>query len=732
MCAKSLDCGTMFLVKGEIDDLSNGVAFTSERNAFLQVASNDDTIDILKDEKWSYAKYQDNYYILGEDALKLKNMLTISSQDHEHDIIVQKVGELRRPMKSGILNTGEEKLSVAIIQKIIENLLGKPSQENEVLCFCVPGDPIDSNLSVVFHKTMLSNFLKSLGYQVECIPEALAIIFSERPVTTDPETGEEAPFSGVSFSFGAGMCNVCLKGDTLIPLLDGRTLTIAELATENKEFWVYSCKEDGQIVPGKAHSPRLTRKNSELIKVYLDDNSYFECTPDHLILTRDGRYVEAQNLSEGDSLMPLYRLEYRHPNGKHTYEKVKNNRTGRWVATHRLVASIMSNTAIKRDQVVHHKNFNGKDNTPSNLDILSSSDHTKLHGILAEYSRSKLLGKTLEEIFGLRAEEIRTIRRNGIIKAMQDPDIRYKMSNGLMKYNKLWKGKSYRDKYGVAKSDEIKEKFSEAKTGRSWEDQMESVDAARNRKKQHSQCRLGKAGKYVRTDDIKDKTSKSLKGNTPWNKGLSGEDYKKHFVDGMKNQYSNHKVLRVEKSEKSDVYDMTVEKYHNFAIGCGVFVHNCFGWKKMPLVAFSTSRGGDWLDIEASKVAGVNVSAITRFKEKHLDLNKIDYGDMKQAALDIFYQQLIEHSLDNFSERFKQLETQIDSPLDIVIAGGTAVVPGFLNKFKSVLNTKISGLPFKVKDVRMAQNPLLCVSNGCLVKAMSVEGKNPKKDVSKK
>jgi hypothetical protein len=357
---KSLDCGTMFLVKGEIDELSNGTTFTSERNAFLQVASNDDTIDILKDEKWSYAKYQDNYYILGEDALKLKNMLTIHSQDHEHNIVVQKVGELRRPMKSGILNTGEEKLSVAIIQKIIENLVGKPSHENEVLCFCVPGDPIDSNLSVAFHKTMLSNFLKSLGYQVECIPEALAIIFSERPTTTDPETGEEAPFSGVSMSYGAGMCNVC------------------------------------------------------------------------------------------------------------------------------------------------------------------------------------------------------------------------------------------------------------------------------------------------------------------------------------------------------------------------------FGWKKMPLVAFSTSRGGDWLDIEASKVAGVNVSAITRFKEKRLDLDKVDYGDMKQAALDIFYQQLIEHSLDNFSEKFKQLDTQIDSPLEIVIAGGTASVPGFLNKFKSVLDTKTSILPFKVKNVRMAQNPLLCVANGCLVKAMSVESKKPK------
>jgi len=496
---KSLDVGTMFLVKGEEDELVDNINFTVARNVFLQASTTEDTEDTLRENNWSYVKHLDNYYILGEDAIKLKNLLTVNVKKGGDDIVMTKVGELRRPMRRGILNTSEEKLSIAIIQNLIQNLMGPPSHPGEVLCFCVPGDPVDSNLSVLFHQSMLSSFLKSLGYTVEHIPEALAIIFSEMP-SVDGEDGEE-PFSGISFSFGAGMCNICLKGDTKIPLLNGDTPTIAELSRSHKDknFWVYSCQKDGQIVAGKAHSPRITKMNAELVKVYLDDSSCFECTPDHLILSRGGEYIEAQNLKTGDSLMPL------------------------------------------------------------------SNQH-------------------------------------------------------------------------------------------------------------------------------------------------------------------NHKVIKVEKSGKSDVYDLTVDDYHNFAIDAGVFVHNCFAYKKMPLIAFSVAQCGDWIDIEASKVAGVDVSAMTRYKEAKFNLNNVDYSNMKDAALDIFYNNMIEHALDKFSEKFSQLdvEDQIHAPLEIVIAGGTSMIPGFIDKFNAVLGSK--ELTFRVKNVRHAEEPLYAVSSGCLMKAISTEKKIKEKE----
>ena len=153
--ATGIDIGTMFLVKSEIDDVAQETTFSVERNVFLQAATTSDTEATLKENNWSYVKYEDKHYILGEDAIKLKNLLTVSAKSEQEGIVATKIGELRRPMQHGILNTGEEKLAVAIIQKLIANLLGKPSSSNEVLCFCAPGDPVDKNMSVLFHKTDL-------------------------------------------------------------------------------------------------------------------------------------------------------------------------------------------------------------------------------------------------------------------------------------------------------------------------------------------------------------------------------------------------------------------------------------------------------------------------------------------------------------------------------------------------------------------------------------------------
>lgn len=40
---------------------------------------------------------------------------------------------------------------------------------------------------------------------------------------------------------------------------------------------------------------------------------------------------------------------------------------------------------------------------------------------------------------------------------------------------------------------------------------------------------------------------------------------------------NNHKVVSVEPCGQEDVYDITVDKHHNFALSAGVFVHNCTG-----------------------------------------------------------------------------------------------------------------------------------------------------------
>ena len=98
---------------------------------------------------------------------------------------------------------------------------------------------------------------------------------------------------------------ICFTGDTKLSLVDGREVSIGDLVG-SAPFYVYSY--DGtKIVPGLAHSVRKTREQAPVIRVTLDNGEIITCTPDHLFMLRDGSYKEAQKLSSGESLMPLYR-----------------------------------------------------------------------------------------------------------------------------------------------------------------------------------------------------------------------------------------------------------------------------------------------------------------------------------------------------------------------------------------------------------------------------------------
>ncbi|MDO8470162.1 MAG: DNA gyrase subunit A [bacterium] len=53
----------------------------------------------------------------------------------------------------------------------------------------------------------------------------------------------------------------------------------------------------------------------------------------------------------------------------------------------------------------------------------------------------------------------------------------------------------------------------------------------------------------------------------------------------------NHKVVRVEKlAEQEDVYDLTIDKYHNFALAAGVFVHNSIDGDSPAAMRYTEAR----------------------------------------------------------------------------------------------------------------------------------------------
>ncbi len=104
----------------------------------------------------------------------------------------------------------------------------------------------------------------------------------------------------------------CLKEDTKIKLLDGRTLTVQEMEKEfnnGKELWVYSTDLYGDFRPGKVEKVWVTGTTKEYIKVVLDNNKEIFTTRDHLYMLGDGSYLRADKLTVGQSLMPV-RFDY--------------------------------------------------------------------------------------------------------------------------------------------------------------------------------------------------------------------------------------------------------------------------------------------------------------------------------------------------------------------------------------------------------------------------------------
>jgi len=72
---------------------------------------------------------------------------------------------------------------------------------------------------------------------------------------------------------------------------------------------------------------------------------------------------------------------------------------------HRVVMEKVRGRRLRREEVVHHKDGNGLNNIPENLEILSQAEHRRLHGgprkwliTLEEAIRRRDKGETLEQI----------------------------------------------------------------------------------------------------------------------------------------------------------------------------------------------------------------------------------------------------------------------------------------------------------------------------------------------
>lgn len=193
--------------------------------------------------------------------------------------------------------------------------------------------------------------------------------------------------------------NPCFSADTLIAVADGRgAVSIKQLAEEGKDVPVYSVNEEGMVEIKWGRNPRITGENQKMVKVVLDDNTFIKTTLNHKFILKDGSIVEAKDLKPKMSLTRFNKTlaKVKEDDKNISYIRVNtdtNNMNKCQYFEHRLIAKFhnpdkfnelyddnIKNGLIKGNVVVHHKDYNGLNNNPDNLEIMTFEEHAKLHG----------------------------------------------------------------------------------------------------------------------------------------------------------------------------------------------------------------------------------------------------------------------------------------------------------------------------------------------------------------
>ena len=480
---------------------------------------------------------------------------------------------------------------------------------------------------------------------------------------------------------------LCLNFKTKIKLLNGTDVEIGTMY-ENKQDYigknVYTCDKDGNISVAPIKDIYMNRPNASFVRVHLDNNEYVDATPDHPFMLRNGEYKKAEDLIEGESLMPIYITEYR------GYPEIKQNSLkGGFKFIHRWIGEILNNgIKIEKDQVVHHKDENKLNNEFDNLQVMSKEEHSQHHKYYVE--------KWMKAGWKQRAIKSSKNKEKKCKHCGTTEDLHMEKKTGKI-YNScntcyskaLSEGIS-----GVKKCDEMRKKLSESTKGKPkyWiRGDKNPMANPENRKKYDLAYKAGlekRDSNYFHAikncascgKQLKEKAFRLEKKYNEYLNSNSFCDYKcsldRYRVEDNKNKlYYNHKVIRVEKLDIiENAYDIEIDSpNHNFGLTSGVFVHN------------SNPEGGS---------GGINIgeSALIRKEIRYARSVKKQQFAQIRAWKTIAYYHLLSLGYNvNFEESFDIVMTTVSTAED--------------EEFKNAFNTGIESfnnfmsLIGSVKDV---------------------------------
>jgi hypothetical protein len=164
--------------------------------------------------------------------------------------------------------------------------------------------------------------------------------------------------------------------------------------------------------------------------------------------------------------------------------------------------------------------------------------------------------------------------------------------------------------------------------------------------------------------------------------------------------------------------ELEKDDYTGVALSWGAgMVNVCVMLNGEPVVTFSTTKSGDWVDRMAAVATG-EADSIVQAEKENGDFTVGEPNDNQVlAAVASYYDRLIDYTTKQLASAMEGHKSipKFKDPLPIVVAGGTSKAKGFVDLFAKKLEA--NGFPLPVKEVRHAADPLHAVARGCLIAA---------------
>jgi hypothetical protein len=695
------DVGTYNLVcckRNEKGDL----VYKREINAFLSMPlENDFVFNMMKMAGVPLIHREDANvaYALGEASVNMAYTMTQL--------------DLKRPMKDGCVNPKEQD-AFQIMNIMIHSLLDEVEKDGEVLCYCVPANAINEQTDADYHQKIVEAIFKAYksdkGYTVDARPinEGMALVYAEL---------KDKMFTGIGVS--------CLCPGTKIYTNKG----IVE---------IQDVKEGDQVI---THTGKLSEVNKVIkkdfkgvmtkiqISGYSNNTEEYKFVDNHeLYVKRDGRWtwLGCEEVKVGDivgepilkqnidSTKPAINIYEKSTYSKeYTKTKIESNPD-----LQRLIGYFLGNGSINVNEgfVQIDFAFNEIEHAQDVVEIFNNqfdkkeTEINKLtnsvirvkcfsHG-LVEWIYNNCYDKKGEKQYPWSLDRLTNSECLNLLCGMvrsvgtiSKEEINFVNTNTKL----ILLAKQLFSKIGIAAS---------VFWNKSIEKQNSLVDL-RN--------------KEWTVSSVSRKMSVSLVDQLNNLSCGSNQIKESNFIE---DGFCCGRIQVIENEEyEGEVYDLQVPGDHSFS-GPFLTIHNCgagmvnvaFSLFGAPVFTFAIVNSGDWIDKQSAHATGETIAFINKEKTK-IDLDK-EPTNLIERAIMTQYQLMIEKTVIQIKkglENNKEKNAKLDSPVDFVLAGGTASPPGFDKLFEKLLRQ--AKLPVEVGRVIRPSDPIYSVARGCLVAA---------------